>query len=235
MIRKIPGLLAFAFALALPGQASAQAALLGPGAAFIAGGVAGTATGPLNDRLAQNGYPTFDRTSPSFGIGGYRILSSGVMLSAELTGLFRGEKKYQNRDVGSFGGYATLGLGYAIVLSPRVRLYPRVGLGAGGLTLWIENADDSVDFDDVLENPSPSADLREPLLSRDGGVVDIGAGVEFLGSKRGSGPLVGVRFGYLAAPFNDSWTSYERKALDGPDASISGLYVRVVLGGAWRR
>lgn len=47
--------------------------------------------------------------------------------------------------------------------------------------------------------------------------------------------MIGLRAGYLAAPFESAWEMYERKANGGPDATISGLYVRVVIGGTWRR
>jgi hypothetical protein len=72
-------------------------------------------------------------------------------------------------------------------------------------------------------------------MNRSGGVIDIGGGIEFLRSTRGSGALFGIRFGYVIAPFNSSWNMYDRKVTGGPDSSISGLYLRGVLGGAWSR
>lgn len=41
---------------------------------------------------------------------------------------------------------------------------------------------------------------------------------------RGSGVLIGLRFGYLFAPFDSSWDFHERTATGGPDVSISGAY-----------
>jgi hypothetical protein len=36
--------------------------------------------------------------------------------------------------------------------------------------------------------------------------------------------------------FDSSWDLvYHGKASDGPDATISGFYLRIVIGGAWRR
>ena len=61
----------------------AQSALLGPGAAFMGGGISGIGTGELDDRLAERGYPTFGGTAAAVSGGGYRILSNGVMLGAE--------------------------------------------------------------------------------------------------------------------------------------------------------
>lgn len=226
----------FALALGVGGVESAQGqqGLLGPGAAFFAAGPSGIATGELDDRLAARGYPTFGRTATALGLGAYRTLASGVMLGAEWHGLVIGEEAHEGRVAGLGGGYATVGAGYAVELSPRARVYPRLGLGAGGLALWIESPGDTVDFDEVLADPRP-APGRQPVLSRDGVVVDLGAGAEFL--PRGRGLLVGVRLGYLAASFgsNTSWQLYEQTATGGPPATIAGPYLRVVVGGAWRR
>ena len=216
--------------------AAAQQGLLGPGAAYVVAGVSGIATGELDTRLGTLGYPTFGRAATAVGLGAYRVLTSGVMLGGEWHGLLIGEEPYAGRVVGLGGGYATLGVGYAVELSPRVRIYPRLGLGAGGLALWSESAADTVSFDEVLADPRPVPG-RQPLLSRDGVVVDLGAGAELLPGARRRGALIGVRLGYLVARFGSraNWQLYERTASAGPAATISGPYVRVVVGGAWRR
>lgn len=225
------GLLALAFSVAGTASAEAQADLLGPGAGFIAAGVSGIATEELDDWLAGRGYPTFGSTAVVIGLGGYRILSSGVMLGAEFNGLIIGEEPHEGRKMGLGGGYVTLGGGYMVNLSPRARVYPRVGVGAGGMGLWVESQD-SVDFEDVLEGPVPD---RATVLNRAGMVVDLGAGAEFLPGGPG-GPLIGLRAGYLAVPFNPDWvTSYGHPVRGGPEASIAGPYVRVTVGWAWRR
>ena len=228
------GMLALTLAAAAP--ATAQQALLGPGAAFFTAGVSRIATAQLDDRLSARGYPTFGRTATSLGLGAYRILASGVVLGGEVNGLVMGEEMRAGRVVGLGGGHATLGVGYMVELSPRARIYPRVGLGAGGLAMWLESAADTVEFDDVLANPSP-APGRQPVLSRDGLVVDLGIGAELLPSGQGRGPMIGLRLGYLAAQFGSAsnWQLYDRVASNGPPATIAGPYVRVVIGGAWRR
>lgn len=226
--------LAVALGMCAVRPAGAQQALLGPGAAYVAAGISGIATGELDARLAARGYPTFGRTATALGVGAYRLLASGVMLGGELNGLVIGEESRQGRVAGLGGGYATLGVGYAVPLSPRARVYPRLGLGVGGLALWIESAADTVRFDDVLGDPRPDPG-RRPVLSRDGAVLDLGIGAELLPGRRGA--LIGVRAGYLAARFGDEsrWQLHERTAVAGPGASLSGAYARVVIGGAWRR
>lgn len=231
----VAGFVALASGIGAAGSAKAQAALLGPGAAYLGGGVSGIDTGALDDRLVSRGYPAFGGTAAVLGVGAYRILGGGVMLGFEGNGLVMGEEEHDGGEVGLGGGYATLGLGYAVRLSRRARAYPRLGIGVGGLGMWIESEEDSVDFDEVLEDPAPASGAREPVLSRDGVVLDAGGGLELTPMGRGSGVLVGVRFGYLYAPFESSWDFYERTAAGGPDASISGAYLRVIVGVAWRR
>jgi hypothetical protein len=225
------------FALCLAGwsTASAQQSLMGPGAAFLSVGASRIATGDLDDRLAAGGYPTFGNHANSAGIGAYRIVSGRVLLGGELNGLIVDQKPHLGREVGVGGGYATLALGYVTDVSPRVRVYPRLGLGVGGLSLWVRTADTTT-FDALLANPTPPPN-DERVLTRDGGVIDFGAGAEFLPKGHGGGPLIGVRAGYLLAAFGSSsnWWTQDGTATGGPKASISGPYIRVVLGGAWRR
>jgi hypothetical protein len=229
-------LTAITFAAGSPARAQAQASLLGPGAAYIGGGISQLETGALNDRLAANGYPTFGRTAGSPGIGAYRILSNGLMLGIEATGLVMDEKMHDGREVRIGGGYATLGVGYLVPLSRRTRVYPRLGVGGGGLSLVIREKEDTVLFDDVLSNPQPAASHDETILTHAGFVVDLGGGLEFLPSRRGGSPLIGLRVGYLLAASNNDWDNvYQGVATGGPEASISGVYLRVVIGGAWRR
>lgn len=234
IVRRIAlaGLLALAFSVGAAASARAQADLLGPGAGFIAVGASGIATGELDDFLASRGYPAFGGTAVSVGFGGYRVLRSGVMLGGEFNGLIIGEEEHEGREVGLGGGSLTLGVGYAVDLSPRLRVYPRLGLGVGGMGLWIDRQD-TVDFEEVLAGETSVPD-RENVLSRDGVVVDLGAGAGFLPRGRG-GPLVGVRVGYLNASFDSAWDAYEHTVVGGPEASITGPYARVTVGWAWTR
>lgn len=228
----LSGLLALAFGAAGAASAEAQADFLGPGAGFVSAGASGIATGELDDWLAARGYPTFGETAVTLGLGAYRVLSGGVMLGGEFNGLIIGDEEHEGREVGLGAGSLTLGVGYVVNLSPRARVYPRLGVGVGGMGLWADRAD-TVDFEEVLEGETPVSD-SETVLSRDGLVVDLGAGAEFLPRGR-RGPLIGLRAGYLAASFDADWDAYEHTAVGGPDASISGPYARVTVGWAWRR
>jgi len=47
--------------------------------------------------------------------------------------------------------------------------------------------------------------------------------------------MVGLRLGYLAAPFGADWELYDHTVSGGPAASIGGPYIRALIGVGWRR
>src|SRR5688500_6826863 len=95
----LAGLVALGLGIGGAEAAQGQAALLGPGAAYVGGGVSGIATEELDERLAARGYPTFGGTAGAVTLGAYRVLRSGVMLGGEFNGLVIGEAEHQGRDV----------------------------------------------------------------------------------------------------------------------------------------
>jgi hypothetical protein len=52
-----------------------------------------------------------------------------------------------------------------------------------------------------------------------------------------NGRLLGVRAGVILSSFGEdtNWWTQNGTATGGPPASITGAYLRVVLGGAWNR
>ena len=231
-----PVLIALALCAASTVEVNAQEwRFLDAGAAYFGAGVSGVRTGDLDERLTARGYPDFGSSGRAFSLGAHMILPGGVTLGAEWTGFDVGDGEQEGRDVGLGGGYGTLGFGYVIELSPQFRIYPRVGLGGGGIGLWIETDSSDIGFDEVLADPEPSPDpLREPVLSTGSAVVDLGAGAEFLPGGWGRGLMVGLRLGYVAAPFASDWRIHEREVTGGPGTSIGGPYIRATVGIARR-
>lgn len=219
---------------AVPAIVHAQG-MFGPGASFIGGGVSGIGTGKLDDRLAARGYPTLGTSAVGVTIGTYHILPGGLSVGGEWHGLIIGDGVHEGRDVGIGGGYGTLGLGYVIELSRKVRIYPRLGLGGGGMGMWFER-DSVVNFDDVLADPKPTPDPpREPVLSRMSVLMDLGVGAELLPGGIGRGLMFGVRLGYLVAPSSSEWQLYDHDVVGGPATSLRGPYIRGVIGVGRRR
>jgi hypothetical protein len=227
--------IAVLLALAVSGGVAQGQGIFGRGAAFFGAGISGIGTGALDDRLAARGYPAFGRTATGVTLGAYHILPGGLTVGGEWHGLIIGDGMHQGRNVGIGGGYGTLGLGYIVELSPRTRLYPRIGIGGGGLGMWFES-DSVVGFDDVLADPQPVPDAdREPVLSHGSVVLDLGLGAELLPGGAGRGLMVGLRVGYLAAPSSGDWQLYDHDVSGGPRVTLAGPYIRGVVGIARRR
>ena len=208
--------------------------LLGAGAAYLGVGASGISTGKLDDRLAANGYPTFGSSATGVNVGAHVILPGGITVGAEWHGLIIGDAVFNNREVGIGGGYGTLGIGFVKQLSPRLRVFPRLGLGGGGMGLWFDEGSGEVDFDDVLADPQPSEYVNEPVLNTSSAVIDLGLGGEVLPGGFGKGLMLGVRLGYLAA-FDTEWSLRNQTVAAGPEANIGGPYIRATIGIGWRR
>ncbi len=219
-------------------RAHAQGIMPADWAGYIGIGVSGVATGDLDDRLQAQGFPTFGQSAAGVNLGAYTTLKSKIMLGGEWHGLIWDEQVHENREMWLGGGYGTLGVGYAFDLSPRARIYPRLGLGVGGFGLSFDNGADSIDFDDVLADPDGQSELnppRRPALNHMGVIADLGIGAELTSDRNGRAAMIGVRVGYLAASKSTNWWLNEHEVSGGPEASIAGAYVRVTVGVVRRR
>lgn len=233
--KKWISLIAFAVVTGIQPQMARGQGIFGPGAAYLGAGVSRIGTDDLDERLSTRGYPTFGQNAVGVNVGAYHILPGGLTFGGEWHGLIIGQKDHEGREVGVGGGYGTFGMGYMVDLSRRVRIYPRIGVGGGGIGLWIQR-DSVVDFDEVLIDPKPIPDRdREPVLSRVSVVMDLGVGAELLPGGIGRGLMIGLRLGYLAAPSSSDWQLYENEVTSGPRMTIGGPYVRAVIGIGRRR
>ena len=222
--------LALAGGTGLVSAPSQAQGIFGAGAAFAGVGISGIGTRDLDGHLAARGYPTFGRTATGVTLGAYHILEGGLAVGGEWHGLIIGDATHRGREVGIGGGYGTLGLGYVFEISPRARVYPRIGLGGGGMGLWFET-DSAVEFDDVLADPEPVPDSdRQPVLSHGAFAMDFGLGAELLPGGFGRGLMIGLRLGYLASPSSGDWQLYDRDVRGAPAVTLAGPYIRGVVG-----
>jgi len=71
------------------------------------------------------------------------------------------------------GGYATIGVGRMRHLSSRARWYPRVGVGAGGVTVELDDRQTAISFDEVLRDPTVVDRHRQGMTrARTRGLLD---------------------------------------------------------------
>jgi len=221
------------FAAALPSALSAQSAEDPTGRGYLQMGVHALDLGPLNDRLAAQGIPTFSNRFVTLGFGGHRERGR-LLIGGEGHGLLE-----QSETAGAFqrklsGGYGFFDLGWMLARSPAVRAYTLLGVGAGGMNLkTTERALPS--FDDVLAEPRRGSDLAVGNL-----LVQFGAGAEYIqrlspDAERGRGLALGVRAGYVLAPWKSEWNLGGSEVPGGPSLGLDGFYLRFSLGGAGGR
>lgn len=202
------------------------------GAGYFAIGTNVIGIDALNDRLDAFGYPTFGSAFLSLGGGGYGIVGGRVLLGGEGHGLIRPSQSVGGRDVSIGGGYGLATLGYLAVAQSNWRVYPQVGLGAGGFTVDIESAGTATELDEVLDDPNRRAELtRGSLLVS----LALNATYAFSSSEEEGGFRIGLQAGYLLAPYSSDWQLDEDALADGPDAGFDGPFIRLLIGGGGGR
>jgi hypothetical protein len=197
----------------------------------------------LNETLAANGYPTFHDRMISFGVGGLRSWGR-VLLGGEGHALIGGEETTADGSHLSRmgGGYGAVHLGLDLRPSPRVSLYPLLGLGAGGLSLQIMERGTPT-FDEVMASPGRTVNMVRGSL-----LVTAGVGLDYVvapgrpqprpRAARGPRPAqtrgglaVGVRAGYAEAVMEDRWRTDYGDIAGGPGGAPAGWHLRVAIGG----
>ena len=198
------------------------------GRGFFAVGTQFTNLGPLNDRISGAGYPTFASEMISLGGGGYGVVANRLMLGGEGHGLLTAEGAGRGRTVSVGGGYGQFNLGYLFSPTPNLRVYPLLGLGGGGLQLDIESEGTADNFDDVLSDPNRSATVGRVSL-----LVSLGGGLEYQFGTPGDGrsARLGLRTGYVISAARSDWQLDDTSLSGGPDASLQGPFVRLIIGG----
>lgn len=185
------------------------------GAGFVTAGWRSIDLGSLPTALGRSGYG--HPGSDFFGIGG----GGQAMLGRWVVG---GEGQFLVGDrtggIELTGGFGMGRLGYAIVQTDRLSIYPLLGVGGGGLTL--------------LASAESGGKRRETELSMGGMLLDgtLAADYRIPMGRSGSSEgflLVGMRAGYTFSPLQTEWASDEGE-LKGPQLSFSGPSLRLIVG-----
>jgi hypothetical protein len=228
----------FAEEAALPARSDAPAfqdfgnslqVYLSPGFSYLYGRDA------LNDRLAENGYPGVRPAHPASGAG-LRAVMGRYVLGFEGYGFSGRPRSSATHTVTAAGGFVTLNFGYEIVSSGAFRLYPLVGLGAGGTALTIEERA-VPDFDGALADPGHGI-----TISTGGPLVNASLQAEYLIRlvNRG-GILVGLQAGYMYQFYDPGWylagagggrDMSDHEVKGGPEFRLKGFYGGMRIGWA---
>lgn len=184
---------------------------------------------PLNDRLVSKGYASFSDKFYSLGIGFLRKKNSNWLFGPEGHVLIVEEKEKAmpngNHTVSLIGAYGFFNVGYALVTSGGLNIYPLIGFGGGGT--WLNIGKNN--FDDILEDPERSAEIFTGtfLLNFALGADHL---IKFKEDEKVEGMVLGFRVGYTYTPWKGGWWTDMIDIKGGPKTGMTGPYIRFMIG-----
>lgn len=189
----------------------------------------------LNTRLENAGFS--ETENPFLNFGGQATFRFGrLVIGAEAHWLVNvaGESDRDDTRYDWKGMYGLFNLGVDAVQYKGLSIYPMVGIGGGKMQLKIAE-ESGASFDDILADPG-----REVRLTQKGLLLDASLGVDYRFTmrqweNRTSYFTVGVRGGYLFAPYSGKWKMSAGEVSGGPDFGITGPYVQLMLGFSGKR
>ncbi len=204
--------------------------LFGGFGGFMIGGQL-TDISQLNQHLTAANYTKFSDQFYSVGGAGYGILNNFI-IGGEGHALVgrNGDNTSRTHQTTLNGGSGAFNMGYIIYAHKYYWLYPYIGIGGETISLKIRSRENPP-FDDVLTNPN-----RSSTLNTSGMILTAGLGWDYLfnfshNEKHFGGLGIGIRFGYTYTLFKEAWQLNGADIGSGPDISITGPFVRMLIGG----
>ncbi len=185
----------------------------------------------LNTILARACYSKLRSNGLAFGGGGFAVKRRWLW-GGMGAGFNNGSTTANGNKVAFGGGYGLFDLGYMILNTPKMALYPMIGIGGGGLTLKITRQSGPKELSDLLKNPEGEVQITSGDF-----LLNVGFGFHFLlakKEKRGKGTgglLVGARAGYLVSLIHGNWRMEQGDVPGAPKSPFTGPYVYITIGG----
>jgi hypothetical protein len=203
------------------------------GAIVLATGVTTMSVDPLNARLLPSRFASLSDDAVSYGGAGY-VAVGRALLGAEAQRSSFGEEGMNNGrsdDLKSIQVLATVG--YAIVSTEHLSMFPQLGVGAGRVEVTLRDRGGATTsattptFDEIAQAPGSESRLQGRHL-----LYSFGGGADYLVTRRGAsgGVVLGIRAGLCASPNRATWTRSGRRVIAGPDVGAGGPYLRVMAG-----
>lgn len=185
----------------------------------------------VNQSFKTAGYPELKNSAFSLGGGGHFIFNN-LIIGGEGHGVIGNTAENNLYKTAHSSGYGFFNLGYVAYNSPSFNIYPLVGFGGGGMTVYMfEKSNLTNSFDAILSDPG-----RETYITNGGFLMNFSLGADYFiaGEKSGSntgGFMIGLKAGYILDISNKEWDFNGQKLSDGQNGSVAGPYIRIVIGG----
>ena len=187
----------------------------------------------LNSALSSNGFATFNDPTLSLGFESYYAAKGKYLLGMEFQ-LFWQEATNSTyvQKLNGYWGFVNLGYSLFSKSVDGFHIYPLFGLGVSRNRLRLtERA--VLDFDDIVTDPQ-----QESFLTKWDFLLQVAVGADFTISFTeiengggGGGLMLGVRAGYQFSVTDSSWNMSSLDISGDPGLSMSGLFLRFVIGG----
>lgn len=224
---------------ALFGAGSAYAQGIGAGAGrpfhalVLTTGMATMSVDALNARITASQFAPLSNDAVSFGASGYVAIGRALVGAEAARSAFGEEGLNNGRSDDLSAAYALATIGYAIVSTERLTLFPQLGVGVGRVEVTLRDrsgaasASSQPTFDEVAQSPGSESRMSGRHLA-----YALGGGADYLVSRAGAvkGVVLGIRTGLLVAPNRTTWTRDGQRVVAGPDAAAGGPYLRLVVG-----
>ncbi len=123
-----------------------------------------------------------------------------------------------------------LDLGYDVIPSEKLMLFPMVGIGAEGYQAVFYKDNSSVNFNDVLTSSSVQNSIRSVKFTNSFLTYRLGLGFAYKSPKHPGS--IGLRVGYTGSFKDRAWKSSENQVLNGsPVDNLSRFQVSLVFSG----
>jgi len=218
-------------------SANAQNIGAGSGEAFsvvaASTGMAMMSVDALNARMTSAQFAGLSNDAVSYGGSAY-FAYGRALLGAEMQRSAYGQEGLNNGrtdDLSSVQGAITVG--YALVSTRSLTLFPQLGVGLGKMNVSMRDAGGSRStvteptFDEIAQAPGSESTVSAKNL-----LYTIGGGADYLVAPRGAskGVVLGVRAGVQTSPNRAVWTRGGQNVAGGPDVGPGGPFLRVLVG-----
>ncbi|MCW3089594.1 MAG: hypothetical protein JWP81_663 [Ferruginibacter sp.] len=183
----------------------------------------------LNGRVAE--FPQYEQLkehAATLGLGWLKenngvVSQGGLNIGSSMSGNHN-KKSSTIRYIGISGD-----IGYDVLKSDRLMLYPLVGLGVQAYQAIFYKDNSAVRFDDVLQSPTVQNNIQSVRFNNIFFVYRLGVGFNVKSPKNPSN-AVGIQAGYSGSFKKRSWRSNEGQMLsNSPEDKLSQIYVGLVL------
>ncbi len=174
-------------------------------------------------------FPTLSGDFLTIGGDGYFMFENFV-IGGSGYGLIGDDIRFDGQRAQIGGGMGFFHLGYDFLHKDKLKLYPLIGIGGGGMTMVFSNLG-AITANDV-RNGNTTGDYYQTDISWGSLMIDLGLGFDYFPEgESGSSPRLGVRAGYIFTPSHSDFR-YGGGVISGAEAgSLEGYYIRIIIGG----